>query len=90
MRDSRAGSSSPSDALVGVMIQPPSATRTLMLPDEPKVRPREKMLAPNRQIALRAALSVRSGMNSLHWSAMTEGGIAGGLDRAAEQTNRAG
>jgi hypothetical protein len=67
MRDSRAGSSSPSDALVGVMIQPPSAMRTLMLPDEPKVRPREKMLAPSRQIASRAALSVRSGMHCLRY-----------------------
>jgi len=39
-RDSRAGSSEPSEALVGVTSQPPSSSFTLILPDEPGVSPR--------------------------------------------------
>jgi hypothetical protein len=52
--DSVAGSSLPSDALVGVISHPPSARRTLILPVEPKVRPREKSESPASQIASRA------------------------------------
>ena len=51
------GSSSPSEAFVGVINQP-SSTRTLMLPEEPGVSPRPKMLAPSRQIASRVLISV--------------------------------
>ena len=43
---------------------------TPTLTDEPNVSPREKMLAPNRQIAWRAAVSVRSVINSSAISAL--------------------
>ena len=39
-RDSRAGSRKPTRALVGVASQPPSSSRTEILPDEPGVSPR--------------------------------------------------
>jgi hypothetical protein len=42
--------------LVGVISQP-SATRTLMLPDEPAVKPRPKIEAPVMQIASRGFAS---------------------------------
>src|SRR5271156_3722775 len=51
--ESRAGSSAPSEALVGVISQPPSGSRTLMLPVEPKVRPRWKIESPTAQISSR-------------------------------------
>src|SRR5580693_4697297 len=52
--DSRAGSSAPSEALVGVINQPPSGSRTLMLPVDPKVSPRWKIESPTAQISSRA------------------------------------
>ena len=52
--DKFAGSSLPSEALVGVISQPPSGSRTLILPVEPKVRAREKSDKPASQIASRA------------------------------------
>ena len=51
--ESRAGSSAPSEALVGVISQPPSGSRTLMLPVDPKVRPRWKIESPTAQISSR-------------------------------------
>jgi len=57
-RDSRAGSSEPSDALVGVTSQPPSSVRTLILPDEPGVSPRSNSERPRRQISSRILVSV--------------------------------
>ena len=53
-RDRRAGSSAPSEALVGVISQPPSSSRTEMLPVEPKVSPRANSEAPTAQISSRA------------------------------------
>ena len=55
--DSRAGSSRPSEALVGVISQP-SSVRTLMLPDDPAVSPRSKIDAPIAQIASRCVASL--------------------------------
>jgi len=55
--DSRAGSSRPRQALVGVMIQA-SSTRALMLPELPAVRPRSNMDFPNQQISSRSCASV--------------------------------
>ena len=55
--DKVAGSSLPSEALVGVISQPPSGSRTLILPVEPKVRAREKSDKPASQIASRACVS---------------------------------
>src|ERR1700736_2377795 len=57
-RDSRAGSSEPSEALVGVTSQPPSSSFTLILPDEPGVSPRSNSERPSRQISSLALLSV--------------------------------
>jgi hypothetical protein len=56
-RESLAGSSAPKEALVGVINQPPSPSRTLMFPVDPKVRPRWKIEAPTAQIASRALAS---------------------------------
>jgi hypothetical protein len=52
-RDSRAGSSEPSEALVGVTSQPPSSSLTLILPEEPGVSPRSNSERPSRQISSR-------------------------------------
>ena len=57
-RDSRAGSSEPSDALVGVTSQPPSSSLTLILPEEPGVSPRSNSERPSRQISSRTFVSV--------------------------------
>jgi hypothetical protein len=57
-RDSRAGSSEPSEALVGVTSQPPSSSLTLMLPEEPGVSPRSNNERPRRQISSRSLFSV--------------------------------
>ena len=54
--DRRAGSSRPSEALVGVNSQPPS-TRTLMLPLLPAVSPRSKRERPISQISSRRRFS---------------------------------
>src|SRR6202012_2152155 len=56
-RDSRAGSSEPSDALVGVTMKPPSSSLTLMFPDEPGVSPRSNNERPRRQIFSRRLMS---------------------------------
>jgi len=53
--DNLAGSRKPSEALVGVTSQPPSSSRTLMLPEEPGVSPRSNSERPNRQMASRIA-----------------------------------
>ena len=53
-----AGSSSPSDALVGVISQPPSGCRTEMLPVDPKVRPRRNSEAPTAHTRSRRAASL--------------------------------
>src|SRR5271170_8111947 len=55
--DRVAGSSRPSEALVGVMSQPPSGKRTLMFPVDPKVKPRENKERPTSQISSRARVS---------------------------------
>src|SRR5208282_939173 len=60
-----AGSSLPSDALVGVISQPPPGSRTLILPVEPKVRLREKSENPTSQIASRARFSSLMAASSL-------------------------
>src|ERR1700710_1935112 len=57
-RDSRAGSSEPSDALVGAPSQPPSSSLTLILPDEPGVSPRSNNERPSRQMSSRTPVSV--------------------------------
>src|SRR6195952_260288 len=57
-RDSRAGSSEPSEALVGVPSQPPSSSLTLILPEEPGVSPRSNSERPRRQISSRSLLSL--------------------------------
>src|ERR1700728_1519166 len=57
-RASRAGSSDPSEALVGVTSQPPSSSFTLILPDEPGVSPRSNSERPKRQISSRSLVSV--------------------------------
>ena len=59
-RDSRAGSSVPSDEPVGVISQPPSASATEMLPVEPCVSPRSNSEAPVRQISLAQLRVARS------------------------------
>ena len=63
--DKFAGSSLPSEALVGVISQPPSGRRTLMLPVEPKVRPRENRERPTSQISSRARVSSPMLMSSI-------------------------
>src|SRR5260370_41753399 len=70
--DSRAGSSRPRDALVGVISQPFS-TLTLMLPDDPAVSPRLKIDAPISQIASRA---LGSFMAALHQPTLTHRSLA--------------
>src|SRR3954453_1278472 len=57
-RDSRTGSSEPSEALVGVTSQPPSSSLTLILPEEPGVRPRSNNERPRRQISSRTFVSL--------------------------------
>src|SRR3954470_14883003 len=57
-RDSRAGSSEPSEALVGVTSQPPSSSLTLILPEEPGVSPRSNRDRPKRQIYSRSRVSL--------------------------------
>src|ERR1700736_6706411 len=56
-RDSRAGSSEPSEALVRVTSQPPSSSLTLILPDEPGVSPRSNNERPRRQMSSRNFVS---------------------------------
>src|SRR5436305_3685104 len=53
----RAGSSEPSEVLVGVTSQPPSSQRTLILPDEPGVSPRSNSERPSRHISSRNLVS---------------------------------
>src|SRR5215469_9267805 len=60
--DSRAGSRRPSEEPVGVISQP-SSVLTLILPDEPAVRPPAKIDAPIAQIS---SLSFGSLIPSLH------------------------
>ena len=57
-RDIRAGSSEPSEALVGVTSQPPSSSFTLILPEEPGVSPRSNSERPRRQISSRILVSL--------------------------------
>jgi hypothetical protein len=47
-----------SEALVGVTSQPPSSSRTLILPEEPGVSPRSNSERPRRQISSRTLFSV--------------------------------
>jgi hypothetical protein len=54
----RAGSSEPSEALVGVTSQPPSSSLTLILPEEPGVSPRSNSERPRRQISSRIPVSL--------------------------------
>ena len=48
----------PSEALVGVTSQPPSSSRTLILPDEPGVSPRSNSERPKRQMSSRSFVSL--------------------------------
>ena len=61
--DRRAGSSRPSEALVGVNSQP-SSSRTLMLPLLPAVSPRSKSERPMSQIASRRRFSSACAMTA--------------------------
>jgi hypothetical protein len=54
----RAGSRNPSEALVGVTSQFPSGSRTLILPDEPGVRPRSNSERPKRHMSSRSLASL--------------------------------
>src|SRR3989338_8580873 len=64
-RDSRAWSSAPKDTLVAAITQPPSSSRTEILPLLPAVSPRSNSDAPTLQISSRMRLS--SGIGRLRF-----------------------